>query len=283
MRDSQRGEAYRVCSTERVFLITDSSHEITKFQNRLSADAHRTRYPTSEAGEGLGQLCGLSHPLLPAGQAWVGQDLQRAKHPSMKTKAIMISISGIPQASHSQCLVSNLPQMYLIFISSHMKSIHLLELSRPQIDNSNFCSLLFFPPCQVLCKILGFMQGWKKLSIPAAKNGAFCFIRQAQGGARLRSRWPWMLPPWQPSVQSPSGLALSLHMRIEERASQHSYFWKSRLSLIAAHLWWQPTHWTWPWPPDEMRELVKMIYMVSTEHKINLVENQEKLHLFGAN
>lgn len=134
---------------------------MTKFQNRLSADAHRTRYPTSEAGEGLGQLCGLSHPLLPAGQAWVGQDLRRAKHPSMKTKAIMISISGIPQASHSQCLVSNLPQMYLIFISSHMKSTHLLELSRPQIDNSKFCSLLFFSPCQVLCKILGFMQGWK--------------------------------------------------------------------------------------------------------------------------
>ena len=69
-------------------------------------------------------------------------------------------------------------------------------------------------------KIVGFMQlRDEKLSMPAAKKGTFSFIKQAQGGAPQRSRCPRMLPPWQPSVQSPSGLALSLHRRIEERVS----------------------------------------------------------------
>lgn len=86
----------------------------------------------------------------------------------------------------------------------------------------------------MLCKILGFMQlGDEKLSMPAAKKGAFSFIKQAEGGAPQRSRWPRMLPPWQPSVRSPSGLALSLHTRIEERVSISER--AGRLSLIAAH------------------------------------------------
>lgn len=33
----------------------------------------------------------------------------------------------------------------------------------------------------------------------------------------------------------------------------------------------------------EVHALVEMICMVSTEYKINLVENRGKLHLFGAN
>lgn len=140
----------------------------------------------------------------------------------------MTSASGIAQATHSQSLVRHLPQIYLIFIAPDMKSTHPIALPRPQIDNSNFCSLLFFffsPHAKSSVRYCGSCSfGMEKLSMAAARKGAFDFIRQARGGAPVRSSWPSMLPPWQPSVQSPSGLALSLRMRIEGHVSQHSYF-----------------------------------------------------------